>query len=161
MKFLLIILESFRFEDEEAWGRHSVLSFLAYSLKIDTSESFIVLFYPSVPPSYFAICSCKKVIGDIRNKTWGFEFLKITVPVTSLTEQDFSLIQILFCALKWHRPLWVSCDLYPSIRSTASPISRVVHVMWFSFSLVSHHLSSYQPIIIHTYRLPYMRCLYA
>ena len=116
---------------------------------------------PPPPTSYVAICSCREVIGDIRNKTWGFEFLKITVPVTSLTEQDFSLIQILFCALKWHRPRWVSCDQYPNIRSTASPISRVVHVMWSSFSLVSHHLTSYQPIIIHTYRLPYMRCLYA
>ena len=116
---------------------------------------------PTGKPLSFTICSSEKVIGDIRNKTWGFEFLKITVPVTSLTEQDFSLIQILFCALKWHRPRWVSCDQYPNIRSTASPISRVVHVMWFSFSLVSHHLSSYQSIIIHTYRLPYMRCLYA
>ena len=59
---------------------------------------------PTGKPLSFTICSSEKVIGDIRNKTRGFEFLKITVPLTSLTEKDFSPIQILFCALKWHRP---------------------------------------------------------
>ena len=158
MKFLLTILESFRFEDEDDIQFYVLRLF---SKNRHPGKLNCTFFRLQCPPSYFAICSCKKVIGDIRNKTWGFEFVKITVPVTSLTEQDFSLIQILFCALKWHRPRWVSCDQYPNIRSTASPISRVVHVMWSSFSLVSHHLTSYQPIIIHTYRLPYMRCLYA